>query len=52
MAITGGSIFVHYPTVQAECYLLSLIFTIIDDHPRQAISLVKLVNHILSFRLK
>ena len=52
MAISGGSIFIHYPAVRAECYLLSLIFTIIDGHPRQAISLMKLVNHILSFRLK
>ena len=52
MAISGGSIFFHYPTVRAECYLLSLIFAIIDGHPRQAIGLVKLVNHILSFRLK
>ena len=47
MAISGGSIFVHYPAVQVECYLLSLILTIIDGHPRQAIGLVKLVNHIL-----
>ena len=52
MAISGGSIFIHHPTVRAERYLLSLIFTIIDGHPRQAIGLVKLVNHILSFRLK
>ena len=52
MAISGGSIFVHYPTVRAERYPLSLIFAIIDGHLRQVISLVELVNHILSFRLK
>ena len=52
MALSGGSIFVHYLAVQAERYLLSLISAIIDGHPRQAIGLVKLVNHILSFRLK
>ena len=52
VAISGGSIFVHYPTVQAERYLFLLILAIIDGHPRQAIGLVKLVNHILSFRLK
>ena len=41
-----------YPTVQAERYLLSQIFAIIDGQPRQAILLVKLVNHILSVRPK
>ena len=52
MTISGGGVFVHYPAVWAERYLLSQIFAIIDGHPRQAIGLVKLVNHILSFRLK
>ena len=52
VTISGGGVFVHYPTVRAECYLLSQIFTIINGHPRQAILLVKLVNHILSVRLK
>ena len=52
MAISCGSIFIHHPTVRAECYLLLLFFAIIDGHPRQAIGLVKLVNHILLFRLK
>ena len=52
VAISGGSILVHYPTVRAERYLFSLILAIIDGHLRQAISLMKLVNHILSFRLK
>ena len=52
MAISGDRIFVHYPTIRAERYLLSLIFAIIDGHPRQAVSLMELVNHILSFRLK
>ena len=52
VAISGNSIFIHYPAIRAERYLLSLIFAIIDSHPRQAIGLVELVNHILSFRLK
>ena len=33
VAIGGGGIFVHHPTVQAECYLLSQIFAIIEGHP-------------------
>ena len=52
VTIGGGSVFVRYPTVRAERYLLSQIFAIIDGHLRQAILLVKLVNHILSVRLK
>ena len=52
VTIGGGGVFVHYPTVRAERYLLSQIFAIIDGHPRQAILLVKLVNHILSVRPK
>ena len=52
MTIHGGSIFIHYPAVGAECKLLPLVFPIIDVYPRQAVSLVKLANHILSFRLK
>ena len=52
VTIGGGGVFVHYPTVRAERYLLSQIFTIIDGHPRQAILLMKLVNHILSVGLK
>ena len=52
VTIGGGGVFVRYPTVQAERYLLSQIFAIIDGHPRQAILLVKLVNHILSVRPK
>ena len=52
MAISGSSIFIHYPAIQAERYLLSLIFTIIDGHPRQAIGLMELGNHILLFRLE
>ena len=48
----GGGVFVRYPTVWAERYLLSQIFAIIDGHSRQAILLVKLVNHILSVRPK
>ena len=52
VTIGGGSVFIRYPTVQAERYLLSQILTIIDGHPRQAILLMKLVNHILSVRPK
>ena len=52
VTIGGGGVFVHYPTVRAECYLLSQIFAIIDGHPRQAILLMKLVNHVLSVGLK
>ena len=50
VAISGGSIFVHYPTICAERYLLSLIFTIIEGHSGQAVGLVELGNHILLFR--
>ena len=52
MTISGGGVFIRYPTVRAERYLLSQIFAIINGHPRQAILLVKLVNHILSVRPK
>ena len=52
MAVSGGRIFVHYATIRAECYLLLLVLAIIDGHPSQALGLVELVNHILSFILK
>ena len=52
MTISSGRILIHYATIQAECYLLSLVLTIIDGHPGQALGLVELVNHILSFILK
>ena len=52
VTIGGGGVFVHYPTVWAERYLLSQILTIIDGHSRQAILLVKLMDHILSVRPK
>ena len=52
VTICGGGVFVHYPTVWAERYLLSQIFAIIKGHPRQAILLMKLVNHILLVGLK
>ena len=52
MTISSGGVFVRHPTVRAERYLLSQIFTIINDHSRQAILLVKFVNHILSVRPK
>ena len=52
MTISGGRVFVHHTIIWAECYLLSLVFVIIDGHPGQALGLVELVNHILSFILK
>ena len=52
MIISDGRVFVHHATIWAECYLLSLVFVIIDGHPGQALSLVELVNHILPFILK
>ena len=33
VTIDGGGVFVHYPTVQAERYLLSQIFAVIEGHP-------------------
>ena len=50
VTIGGGSVFIHYPTVRAERYLLSQILAVIDSHLRQAILLVKLMDHILSVR--
>ena len=52
MTISSGRILIHYTTIQAECYLLSLVVIIIDRHPGQALGLVELVNHILPFILK
>ena len=52
VTIDSGGVFIHYPTVRAEHYLLSQIFAIIEGHPRQAILLVQLVNHVLSVGLK
>ena len=52
MTISGGRVFVHHATIWAECYLLLLVFVIIDGHPSQALGLVELVNHILPFILK
>ena len=33
VTIGGGGVFVHHPTVWAERYLLSQIFTVIEGHP-------------------
>ena len=52
MTISGGRILVHYATIRAEHYLLLLALTIIDGHLGQALGLMELVNHILSFILK
>ena len=48
VTIGGGGVFVCYPTVWAECYLLSQILAVIDSHLRQVILLMKLMDHILS----
>ena len=52
VTIGGGGVFIRYPTVRAERYLLSQILTVIDSHSRQAILLVELMDHILSVRPK
>ena len=49
MAISGGRVLIHYPTVGAESELLPLGVPIIDSDPRQAIGLVELTDHILAF---
>ena len=52
VTIGGGGVFIHDPTVWAERYLLLQILTVIDGHSRQAILLVKLMDHILLVRPK
>ena len=52
VTIGGGGVFIRYSTVRAERYLLSQILAVIDGHLRQAILLVKLMDHILSVRPK
>ena len=52
MTIGGDSVLVHYPTVGAEGELLPLVVPIIDGHPRQAVGLVELEDHILPLRLE
>ena len=52
VTIGGGSLFVRHPTVRAERYLLSQILAVIDSHSRQAILLMKLMDHILSVQPK
>ena len=52
MTISSGRILIHYATIRAERYLLLLVLAIIDGHPGQALGLMELVNHILSFILK
>ena len=47
MTIGGDSVLVHYPAVGAEGELFLLVVPIIDGHPRQAVSLVELEDHIL-----
>ena len=52
MTIGGDSVLVHYSAVGAEGELLPLVVPIIDGHPRQAVSLVELEDHILPLRLE
>ena len=52
MTIGGDSVLVHYPTVGAEDELLPLVVPIIDGHPRQAVGLMELEDHILPLRLE
>ena len=47
VTIGGGGVFIHHPTVRAERYLLSQILAVIDSHSRQAILLMKFMDHIL-----
>ena len=49
MAISGGSVLVHYPAVGAEGELLPLVVLIVDGFPRQALGLVELADHIFPF---
>ena len=48
VTIGGGGVFVHHPAVRAKCYLLTQILAVINSYSRQAILLVKLMDHILS----
>ena len=52
MAESSGCVLIHYPTVGAECDLLSLVGVIRDGDPVQALRLVELVDHILPLVLK
>ena len=52
MTIGCGRVLVHHARLLAECYLLSLVFIILDGHPGQAFHLVEPMNHILLFILK
>ena len=52
MTIGCGGVLIHHATIWAECYLLSLVFIIIDGHLGQAFCLVELVNHIPPFILE
>ena len=52
MTIGCGRVLIHYATIWAERYLLSLVVIIIDGYPGKALCLVELVNHMLPFILK
>ena len=52
MAMSGGRILVHYPTVGAEGDLLPLVGIIGDRDPVQTLGLVEFVDHIFSLILE
>ena len=52
MTIGSDSVLVHYPAVGAEGELFPLVVPVIDGHPRQAVGLVELEDHILPLRLE
>ena len=52
MTIGGDSVFVHDPTVGAEGELFPLVVPVINGHPRQAVGLVVLEDHILPLQLE
>ena len=52
MTIGGDCVFVHDPAVGAEGELSPLVVPIINGHPRQAVGLMELKDHILPLRLE
>ena len=49
MAMSGGSVLIHYPAVGAEGELLPLVVPMVDGYPRQGLGLMELADHILPF---
>ena len=52
MTIGCDRVLIHYPTVGAEGELFPLVVPVIEGHPRQAVGLVELEDHILPLRLE